>query len=30
MPQAAWINKRERQYEHIKDGLLERGASEGR
>ncbi len=26
MPQQAW--KRERQYEHIKDGLLERGESE--
>lgn len=23
-----WSNKRERQYEHIKDGLLERGRSE--
>jgi plasmid stabilization system protein ParE len=28
MPQRAWSPKRERQYEHIKDGLLERGASE--
>jgi plasmid stabilization system protein ParE len=28
MPQRAWSNKRERQYEHIKDGLLERGAGE--
>jgi plasmid stabilization system protein ParE len=28
MPQGAWSNKRERQYEHIKDGLLERGESE--
>ena len=28
MPQAGWNNKRERQYEHIKDGLLERGESE--
>jgi hypothetical protein len=28
MPQRAWNNKRERQYEHIKDGLLERGESE--
>src|SRR5215831_10789097 len=28
MPQRAWIQKRERQYEHIKDGLLERGESE--
>lgn len=28
MPQPGWNAKRERQYEHIKDGLLERGASE--
>ena len=28
MPQPAWSPKRERQYEHIKDGLLERGRSE--
>ncbi|MDQ1685987.1 MAG: hypothetical protein QOC82_2724 [Frankiaceae bacterium] len=28
MPQAAWSNKRERQYEHIKEGLLDRGRSE--
>jgi len=28
MPQRAWSPKRERQYEHIKDGLLDRGASE--
>ena len=28
MPQAGWTKKRERQYEHIKDGLLERGESE--
>jgi len=28
MPQPAWSDKRERQYEHIKDGLLERGRSE--
>jgi plasmid stabilization system protein ParE len=28
MPQQAWSKKRERQYEHIKDGLLERGRSE--
>jgi plasmid stabilization system protein ParE len=28
MPQAGWSKKRERQYEHIKDGLLERGESE--
>lgn len=25
MPQPGWSAKRERQYEHIKDGLLERG-----
>jgi hypothetical protein len=29
MPQDAWSPKRERQYEHIKEGLLERGESEG-
>jgi plasmid stabilization system protein ParE len=28
MPQRAWSKKRERQYEHIKDGLLDRGESE--
>jgi plasmid stabilization system protein ParE len=28
MPQRAWNAKRERQYEHIKDGLLDRGSSE--
>ncbi|MFJ2758708.1 plasmid stabilization protein [Nocardioides sp. NPDC087217] len=28
MPQRAWSKKRERQYEHIKDGLLERGENE--
>ena len=28
MPQRAWSNKRERQYEHIKEGLEERGRSE--
>jgi len=27
MPQAAWTNKRERQYEHIKEGLREHGRS---
>lgn len=27
MPQKAWSKKRERQYEHIKDGLEERGQS---
>ena len=25
MPQRAWSDKRERQYEHIKEGLLDRG-----
>ena len=30
MPQKAWSDKRERQYEHIKEGLLERGAGEGK
>ena len=28
MPQRGWSAKRERQYEHIKDGLEERGESE--
>jgi hypothetical protein len=28
MPQEAWSPKRERQYEHIKQGLKERGTSE--
>ena len=28
MPQRAWSDKRERQYEHIKEGLLERGTRE--
>ena len=28
MPQDAWSPKRERQYEHIKDGLVDRGDSE--
>jgi plasmid stabilization system protein ParE len=28
MPQKAWSAKRERQYEHIKNGLKERGDSE--
>ena len=28
MPQRAWSAKRERQYEHIKEGLLDRGSSE--
>src|SRR5438270_5365065 len=27
MPQEAWSNKRERQYEHIKDSAKDRGAS---
>jgi hypothetical protein len=30
MPQQAWSNKRERQYERIKEGQLDRGSSEGR
>jgi hypothetical protein len=25
MPQRAWSQKRERQYEHVKEGLVERG-----
>ena len=29
MPQGAWNAKRERQYEHIKQGLTDRGRSEG-
>jgi hypothetical protein len=29
MPQKAWTAKRERQYEHIKEGEKERGRSEG-
>ncbi len=28
MPQPGWSKKRERQYEHIKDGVLDRGESE--
>jgi hypothetical protein len=28
MPQKAWSQKRDRQYEHIKEGLLERGRKE--
>jgi hypothetical protein len=28
MPQQAWSDKRERQYEHIKEGLEKRGESE--
>jgi plasmid stabilization system protein ParE len=27
MPQEAWSNKRERQYEHIKDSLKDKGTS---
>ena len=30
MPHSAWSDKRERQYEHIKEGLLERGTDEER
>jgi hypothetical protein len=30
MPQEAWSAKRDRQYEHIKSGLKERGTSEDR
>ncbi|HLX89948.1 MAG TPA: hypothetical protein VKR22_15995 [Acidimicrobiales bacterium] len=30
MPQEQWSDKRERQYEHIKDGLLQRGSPEDR
>jgi len=28
MPRGSWSDKRERQYEHIKEGLVERGRSE--
>lgn len=28
MPEKAWSSKRERQYEHIKDGLTDRGRDE--
>ena len=28
MPQRAWSAKRERQYDHVKEGLLDRGDSE--
>jgi hypothetical protein len=28
MPQRAWSDKRERQYDHIREGLLERGENE--
>ncbi|WDZ95026.1 plasmid stabilization protein [Herbaspirillum sp. WKF16] len=30
MPQTAWSNKRERQYEHIKSGAIKRGTNEKR
>ena len=30
MPQSSWTDKRERQYKHIKEGLLERGTDEDR
>lgn len=30
MPQQAWSDKRERQYEHIKEGAKRRGTGEGR
>ncbi|MBO0874887.1 MAG: plasmid stabilization protein [Pseudonocardia sp.] len=30
MPQQAWSNKRERQYEHVKEGAKQRGTSQGR
>lgn len=30
MPRRAWSAKRERQYEHIKEGLVERGNGEDR
>lgn len=30
MPQKAWSKKRERQYKHIKEGLVQRGRSEER
>lgn len=30
MPQEAWSDKRERQYQHIKESELERGRSEER
>jgi hypothetical protein len=28
MPQQAWSKKRERQYEHVKEGVLDRGEDE--
>lgn len=30
MPQQAWSNKRERQYQHVKSSEKDQGASEGR
>jgi hypothetical protein len=30
MPQQAWSAKRERQYEHVKEGLTKRGRSESK
>jgi plasmid stabilization system protein ParE len=30
MPRPAWTQKRERQYEHIKEGYQERGVAEGK
>lgn len=30
MPRSGWSDKRERQYDHIKQGLLERGTGEER
>src|SRR2546423_5722309 len=30
MPQQAWSTKRERQYEHVKEGLKNRGRSESK
>ena len=30
MPQQAWSKKRERQYEHIKEGLRDRGTKESK
>lgn len=30
MPQQAWSEKRERQYEHVKEGAEQRGVPEGR
>src|SRR5438270_7292454 len=29
VPQSAWNSKRERQYEHVKEGLVDRGRPEG-